>query len=67
METYVTLDEAARLEGIKYDSLAHKVIRNKDGKIITKTEKSESGGKDRVTYVSIQISLPKPHPSSISP
>lgn len=48
METYVTLDEAARLEGIKYDSLAHKVIRNKDGKIITKTEKSESGGKDRV-------------------
>lgn len=48
MEAYVTLDEAARLEGIKYNSIVQKVIRNKDGKIATKSEKSEAGGKDRV-------------------
>lgn len=48
MEAYVTLDEAARLEGVKYNSIVQKVIRNKEGKIVTKSEKSETGGKDRV-------------------
>lgn len=46
MEVYVTLDEAARLEGIQYKTFAKRLDRGKDYKI--KTEKSEVGGKDRV-------------------
>lgn len=58
METYVTLDEAARLEEIKYDTLAHKIIRDTTGKFLTKTEKSETGGKDKL-FVAISSLSPK--------
>lgn len=46
-EKYITLTEAAELEGVKYKSLAQKISRDKESYVI-KTEKAENGGKDRV-------------------
>lgn len=48
MEIYVTLEEAARLEGISYSTLRQRTLRDTAGKFRTKTEKSETGGKDKV-------------------
>lgn len=46
-EQYVTLNEAAELEGVKYNSMVQKVNRNKlDYK--TRIEEQDSGGKGRV-------------------
>ena len=44
---YVTLTEAAELEGLKYDAIQKKIRRNSEG-FITKIVKSESGGRDIV-------------------
>lgn len=55
---YVTLDEAARLEGIKYNTLAHKVARNTNNKFTVKIEKNEIGGKDKV-WVAVSSLSPK--------
>lgn len=46
-ETYVTLAEAAELEGIKSKTMARRTQRDKES-FITKTEKSGTGGKDVV-------------------
>ena len=46
-ESYVTLSEAAELEGIKYKTMAQRLSRKKQA-FETKTEKSETGGKDVV-------------------
>lgn len=46
-ESYVTLGEAAELEGVKYKTMAQRLSRKKDI-FETKTEKSETGGKDVV-------------------
>lgn len=46
MEVYVTLDEAARLEGISYKAFAKRLDRGKE--YLIQNEKSETGGKDRV-------------------
>ena len=46
-ESYVTLGEAAELEGVKYKTMAQRLSRKKDT-FETKTEKSETGGKDVV-------------------
>ena len=58
MEIYVTLDEAARLEDIKYHTLRQKVLRDTAGKFLTRTEKSEAGGKDKV-LVAVSSLSPK--------
>ena len=47
METYVTLDEAARLEEIEYESMKKRIQRS-SSKYTIKTEIPEMGGKDRV-------------------
>ena len=46
-EAYVTLAEAAELEGVKYKTMAQRLSRKKQA-FETKTEKSETGGKDVV-------------------
>ena len=46
-EVYVTLEEAAELEGIEYGALRVRIFRDKS-KYKTKTEKSPTGGKDKV-------------------
>lgn len=46
-ETYVTLAEAAELEGLGYEALKKRVQRKEEALDI-KTEKSETGGRDKV-------------------
>ncbi len=46
-EAFVTLAEAAELEGVKYKTMAQRLSRKKQA-FETKTEKSETGGKDVV-------------------
>lgn len=46
-EAYVTLEEAAELEGIKYNTMVKRLSRKQDD-FETKTEKSETGGRDVV-------------------
>ncbi len=46
-ECYVTLGEAAELEGIKYKTMAQRLYRQQET-FVTKTEKSQTGGKDIV-------------------
>ena len=46
-EAYVTLAEAAELEGVKYKTMAQRLSRKKQA-FETKTEKSETGGRDVV-------------------
>ena len=41
-EVYVTLSEAAELEGVQYQTMARRTQRNKKN-FVTKTEKSETG------------------------
>lgn len=45
-EIYISLKEAAQLEGVKYNTLVQKINRNADDYIV-KTEPSENGGKDK--------------------
>ena len=40
-EVYVTLGEAAELEGVKYKTMAQRLSRKKET-FVTKTEKSET-------------------------
>lgn len=47
MEVYVTLEEAAELEQVKYKTLSKNISRNAEGFVI-KNEKGINGGKDRV-------------------
>ena len=56
-ETYVTLAEAAELEGIKRNSMQVRISRGKDA-FITKTEKSDAGGKDIVLVAVSSLSKP---------
>ena len=46
-EVYVTLSEAAELEGVQYQTMARRTQRNKKN-FVTKTEKAETGGRDVV-------------------
>lgn len=46
-ERYVTLSEAAELEGVKYNTMVRRVLRGQDA-FATRTEKPEAGGKDVV-------------------
>ncbi len=46
-ESYVTLNEAAKLEGVPYKTMAKRTQRKKEA-FVTRTEKSESGGRDVV-------------------
>lgn len=46
-EVYVTLGEAAELERVKYNTMVKRVLRKQES-FVTKTEKSENGGKDVV-------------------
>ncbi len=46
-EAYVTLAEAAELEGVKYNTMVRRLSR-KQGDFETKTEKSGTGGRDVV-------------------
>ena len=55
MAEYVTLIEAAELEGVKYKTMAQRLSRNPD-KFDTKTEKSETGGKDAVLVAVASLS-----------
>ena len=50
-EGYVTLGEAAELEGIKYNTLVQKLKRNPEKYLITK-EQREKGGKE-LTMVAV--------------
>lgn len=45
-EVYVTLGEAAELERVKYNTMVKRVLRKQES-FVTKTEKSENGGKDQ--------------------
>lgn len=56
-ETYVTLAEAAELEGIKSKTMARRTQRDKD-KFVIKTEKSGTGGKDIVLVAVSSLSKP---------
>ncbi len=56
-EAYVTLAEAADLEGIRYDAMARRTQRNKNS-FLTKTEKSETGGRDVVMVAVSSLSKP---------
>jgi transposase InsO family protein len=47
LESYITIDEAAKLEGVKYMTLYMKIQRNQE-EYKTKTIPSENGGKDRL-------------------
>ena len=47
MKMYITLSEAAELENIKYNTMVHKMKRNPEA-FDVKTEKTETGGKERV-------------------
>lgn len=47
MKVYITLSEAAELENTKYNTMVHKIKRNPEAFDI-KTEKTETGGKERV-------------------
>lgn len=49
---YVTLTEAADLEGLKYDAIKKRVYRNPES-FSVKTERTESGGKEAV-LISVQ-------------
>lgn len=55
MAEYVTLVEAAELEGVKYKTMAQRLSRNPD-KFDTMTEKSETGGKDAVLVAVASLS-----------
>lgn len=55
MAEYVTLIEAAELEGVKYKTMAQRLSRNPD-KFDTMTEKSENGGKDAVLVAVASLS-----------
>lgn len=59
-EVYVTLGEAAELERVKYNTMVKRVLRKQES-FVTKTEKSENGGKDvvlvAVSSLSKQASL----------
>ena len=55
MAEYVTLIEAAELEGVKYKTMAQRLNRNPD-KFDTMTEKSENGGKDAVLVAIASLS-----------
>ena len=57
MEAYVTLEEAAELEQIKYKSMSQNLIRN-ENKYKVRREKSEDGGKDRVLVAVSSLSKP---------
>lgn len=46
-EVYVTLGEAAELEGVKYNTMVRRISRKAET-FVTKTEKAETGGKDAV-------------------
>ena len=46
-ESYVTLGEAAELEGVKYNTMVRRLSRKQDD-FETKTKKSETGGRDVV-------------------
>jgi len=52
---YVTLIEAAELEGVKYNTMVKRITRNPD-KFDTMTEKSENGGKDAVLVAVASLS-----------
>ena len=55
MAEYVTLIEAAELEGVKYKTMAQRLSRNPD-KFDTMTEKLENGGKDAVLVAVASLS-----------
>ena len=46
-EIFVTLEEAAVLEGVSYDTIQKRIKRNPEG-FRTKTQPREGGGKDQV-------------------
>ena len=46
-EVYVSLGEAAELEGVKYNTMIRRMTRNNGG-YVTRTEKSGTGGRDAV-------------------
>lgn len=46
-EVFITLEEAAELEGVKYDTMQKRIKRNPEG-YTTKTRAREGGGKDQV-------------------
>lgn len=54
-ESYVTLNEAAELEGIKYNTMVQRLTRNRSN-FDTKTEQSEAGGKDTVLVAVTSLS-----------
>lgn len=54
-ESYVTLNEAAELEGIKYNTMVRRLSRNRSN-FDTKTEQSETGGKDTVLVAVASLS-----------
>lgn len=54
-ETYITLDEAARFEGIKYKTLAQRMARS-PAQYKTRTEAREGGGKELVLLSTASLS-----------
>lgn len=61
-ETYITLEEAAELEGIKYKTLAQRIARNPSA-YKTKTQPREDGGRERllVSVASLSSKARKAH------
>ena len=54
-ETYITLEEAARFEGIKYKTLAQRMARS-PAQYKTRTEAREGGGKELVLLSTASLS-----------
>ena len=54
-ETYITLEEAARFEGISYKGLTSRISRN-PARYKTRTEAREGGGKELVLLSTASLS-----------
>lgn len=55
-EVYISLEEAADLEGAKYNSFVQKIQRDKENKFVTKTVKTGECGRDRVLVTVASLS-----------
>ena len=58
-ETYITLEEAARFEGVEYEAIKKRVQRNPT-RYKTRTEAREGGGKELVLLSTASLERRRP-------
>ncbi|CAH8719593.1 hypothetical protein WDD9_005606 [Paenibacillus melissococcoides] len=54
-ESYISLEEAAKFEGVSYDIIKKKIQRNPE-EFKTKTDQSQNGGKPRILVSLVSLS-----------